>query len=303
MQNARDDRDNNEKPVSWIDCLRFSGHGEDRLVPAIIQDAISLKVLMLGYMNREAIERTLETGKTWFWSRSRRRLWQKGETSGHFQLVREILVDCDSDSLLLKVDQVGGACHEGYDSCFYRRVRGGGGVEIVGQKVFEPGEVYAGSPSAPGSSGAPSALGAPDVAGAPGAQPDASGGDGAGAPAAGRGIIEELCRVIDERRANPSPDSYTARLFQRGHDVILKKIGEEAGEVIIASKNKEIGQIVYETADLLFHTLVMLRFHGIEFDDILRELRRRRKPGPAGQAGERSGELGGGGPGAPEPAR
>ncbi|HHV61089.1 MAG TPA: bifunctional phosphoribosyl-AMP cyclohydrolase/phosphoribosyl-ATP diphosphatase HisIE [Firmicutes bacterium] len=245
------DRAGCRPPGSWIDSLKFSG--EDRLIPAIIQDATSLKVLMLGYMNREALEKTIQTGRTWFWSRSRRRLWQKGETSGHYQFVREVFFDCDSDSLLVKVDQVGGACHDGYDSCFYRRVvpgRAGVGagvgtaagdedVEITGQKVFEPA---------------------------------------GGAPAAGIGILKEICNVIDERRANPTPDSYTARLFQRGHDVILKKISEEAGEVIIASKNKEIGQIVYETADLLFHTLVMLRFHGIEFDDVLRELRRRRKP-------------------------
>jgi len=109
------------------------------LVPAIIQDYKSEKVLMLGFMNKEAWEKTLEAGKVWFFSRTRNKLWFKGETSGKYQIVKEILVDCDNDTLLIKVEQVGkAACHEGYESCFYRKIDG----KIIGEKLFDPKEVY-----------------------------------------------------------------------------------------------------------------------------------------------------------------
>ncbi len=115
----------------------------DGLVPVIVQDDKSGEVLMLAYMNREAWLKTLETGKATYWSRSRNELWVKGETSGHVQIVREILVDCDSDTLLLKVSQVGGAaCHTGYRSCFYRRVRNEKEADIIGEPVFKPEDVY-----------------------------------------------------------------------------------------------------------------------------------------------------------------
>jgi len=112
------------------------------LVPVIVQDYESGDVLMLAYMNREAWRKTKQTGKAWYWSRSRNRLWMKGETSGHHQVVKEVFVDCDGDTLLLKVEQWGGgACHTGYRSCFHRMVRRGK-LEVVGQKVFDPREVY-----------------------------------------------------------------------------------------------------------------------------------------------------------------
>jgi len=112
------------------------------LVPVIVQDCGNGDVLMLAYMNREALGKTLETGKAWYWSRSRSQLWMKGETSGHYQVVREIFVDCDGDALLLTVEQRGGgACHTGYRSCFHRMVRNGK-LKTVGQKVFDPKEVY-----------------------------------------------------------------------------------------------------------------------------------------------------------------
>ena len=118
-------------------------YDRDGLIPAIAQDADTGEVLMVAYMNREAVARTLETGKAHYWSRSRGKLWLKGESSGHVQTVSEIRVDCDADTLLLKVTQEGGACHTGYRSCFYRRVAPGGkGTEIVGEKVFDPGKVY-----------------------------------------------------------------------------------------------------------------------------------------------------------------
>lgn len=123
----------------FLEKLKFDSNG---LIPAIIQDHKTGEVLMLGYMNEEALRRTLQEGKVYFWSRSRRRLWLKGESSGHYQLVKEIFFDCDGDALLIKVDQIGGACHEGYKSCFFRRVTEEGGFEIVGEKVFDPGKVY-----------------------------------------------------------------------------------------------------------------------------------------------------------------
>ncbi len=110
----------------------------DGLIPAIAQDYATGEVLMLAYMNDEALAKTRETGKAHYWSRSRKRLWIKGETSGNFQIVREIRIDCDSDAILLLVEQKGGACHTGYRSCFYRTVDG----EVVGQKIFEPKDVY-----------------------------------------------------------------------------------------------------------------------------------------------------------------
>lgn len=111
---------------------------KDELVPAIAQDAKTGEVLMLAYMNQEALDRTVETGKAHYWSRSRKKLWLKGESSGHVQTVTDIRIDCDEDAILLLVEQTGGACHMGYRSCFYRTLDG----EVVGEKVFEPDEVY-----------------------------------------------------------------------------------------------------------------------------------------------------------------
>jgi phosphoribosyl-AMP cyclohydrolase len=108
------------------------------LIPAIVQDIRSGEVLMLAYMNDEAIIKTIETGRAHYWSRSRKKLWLKGESSGHFQIVREIRIDCDEDAILLLVEQEGGACHTGYNSCFYRTING----KVIGKKVFEPQEVY-----------------------------------------------------------------------------------------------------------------------------------------------------------------
>ncbi len=122
-----------------IDGLKYSADG---LIPAIIQDAESGEVLMMAYMNKTSLKATIETGKTHFWSRSRQKYWMKGESSGHIQEVKEIYFDCDKDTLLIKVKQIGGACHEGYRSCFFRKLNPDGSVEIVGEKVFDPDEVY-----------------------------------------------------------------------------------------------------------------------------------------------------------------
>jgi len=126
--------------VKPIGKLKFD---EDGLIPAIIQDHKTKEVLMLAYMNQEALEKTLETGRTYLYSRSRKRLWLKGERSGHYQTVHQILFDCDKDSLLIKVHQAGGACHDGYRSCFYRRLKDKGkSAEILAKKVFDPKKVY-----------------------------------------------------------------------------------------------------------------------------------------------------------------
>lgn len=119
------------------------GFDEKGLIPAVVQDAENSEVLMMAYMNREALRKTLESGKTHFWSRSRKKLWLKGETSGHVQTVREVLIDCDADCLLIKVHQEGGACHTGYRSCFFRKLaEGGDKTEVAGQQVFDPDKVY-----------------------------------------------------------------------------------------------------------------------------------------------------------------
>lgn len=207
-----------------IEDIKFDEKG---LVPVIVQDYLNKRVLMMAYMNRESLIKTIETGETWFWSRSRNRLWHKGETSGNIQKVKEILYDCDGDTVLIKVEQKGAACHTGSLSCFFRRL---------------------------------------------GEENDLSGDD-----ASSYSVITELLSVIDSRFRERPEGSYTAKLFNGGEDRILKKIAEEAGEVLIAGKNSNRDEIIYETADLLFHLFIMLRYYGVEFEDVLNELDRRRK--------------------------
>lgn len=122
-----------------LDILKFDENG---LIPAVVQDAETNEVLMVAWMNRESVEKTITSGNTCFWSRSRKKFWIKGETSGHYQKVIEMRTDCDADCLLVKVEQTGAACHDGYRSCFYRKIDGNGGYEICDDKVFNPDEVY-----------------------------------------------------------------------------------------------------------------------------------------------------------------
>ena len=208
---------------------------EKGLVPAIIQDAQQGEVLMVAYMNRLALEKTLETGYTHFWSRSRNRLWKKGEESGHVQKVEEILIDCDSDTLLVKVHQEGAACHTGHRSCFFRRLDREGWQE-KGEKVFNPQEVYGG----------------------------------------GCTILEHIYEVILDRKHHiDRQDSYVASLFRKGLDAILKKVGEEATEVVLAGKDGDRERVVYEVADLFFHTLVAMGYYNVPPSDVYGELGRR----------------------------
>lgn len=213
-------------------AVRF---GADGLVPAIVQDTQG-RVLMLAYMNAEALRRTRETGRTWFWSRSRQELWPKGDTSGHVQKVRDIRLDCDGDALLVTVDQIGVACHEGDYSCFHYDLEG--------------------------------------------ARPDAGAGQGGPDAAAAEdwsGVLRDLERVIWERRANPPEGSYTAKLFAKAPDAICKKVGEEATEVVLASKNNDRDNLIHEAADLLYHTMVLLAHHGVTLGDVAAKLGERRK--------------------------
>ncbi len=208
---------------------------QDGLVPAIIQDADSGQVLMLAYMNETALQKTVQTGRTWFFSRSRQRLWMKGESSGHLQQVKEILYDCDQDTILVKVHQIGAACHTGHYSCFYRNLEG----EEVSPQLFEMEEWFR---------------------------------SGTGGP----GILFELMDVIRQRQEDRPEKSYTTYLFKEGLDKILKKVGEESAEVIIAAKNRTRPQVVYEVADLIYHLLVLLVEQGVDLSEIFAELRSRR---------------------------
>jgi phosphoribosyl-ATP pyrophosphohydrolase/phosphoribosyl-AMP cyclohydrolase len=198
------------------------------LIPAIAQDWLDGAVLMLAWMNEEALRRTLETGEVHYWSRSRRELWHKGATSGHLQRLRGLRYDCDADVLLLTVEQVGEvACHTGARSCFY-------------------------------------AIDTPPTGGGPGAPPP---------PA---DVCTELARVIAGRRDRPEEGSYTNALLAGGDNRILKKIGEESAEFVMACKDNDPTAIAAEAADLVFHLQVALAHHGVEWRAVQRVLAERR---------------------------
>jgi phosphoribosyl-ATP pyrophosphohydrolase/phosphoribosyl-AMP cyclohydrolase len=205
--------------------IRFDDRG---LVPAVVQDAATGQVLMVAWMNAEALQRTRETGQVHFWSRSRQELWHKGATSGNTMVVRDLLVDCDGDTLLLQVDPAGPACHTGNGSCFFRR------------------------------------CGSFD---APPRRPDTG----------GEQVLHSLFATILDRQANPRPGSYTARLLDIGEDEILKKVGEEAMEVILAAKGQGDERLTSEVADLLYHLLVLLAARELDLADVEAELVHRRR--------------------------
>jgi len=219
-----------------LNQIKFNKEG---LVPVIIQDEITKQVLMLAYMNRESLEKTLEEGRTCFYSRSRRELWVKGDTSGNIQVVKKIVLDCDNDTLLVLVEQEGVACHTGNYSCFFREIKGGKIEEIKVESLQE------------GSRGEQSEI-------------DSE-------------IINEIYQVIQDRKLNYKSDSYVCKLLANSENLLPKKIGEEAAEVIIALKDKEKSAIVYEVADLWFHTLVALGNCNISPQEIFEELKKRRK--------------------------
>ncbi len=193
---------------------------EKGLVPVIVQDYRSKEVLMLAYMNKEAIKLTLEKKIAHYYSRSRKQLWKKGETSGNIQYVKGLYYDCDADTILLKVKQIGVACHTNHMSCFFN--------EVI--KCTESND-----------------------------------------------ILEDLYALIKERKYHPIEDSYTTYLFEKGLDKILKKVGEESTEVIIAAKNQSFDEMKYEISDLVYHVLVLMINEGLELEDIEKELESRRK--------------------------
>lgn len=226
-----------------IDKIKFDEKG---LVPAIVQEE-SGQVLMLAYMNEESLQKTIETGYTHFYSRSRQQLWKKGETSGNVQQVKALYYDCDGDTLLVKVHQTGVACHTGSYSCFSgRRLDDNNNLPAV---VDQPTEENLSL------------------------------------------VLYELYSVIKDRQRHPVEGSYTNYLFIKGQDKILKKVGEEAVETIIASKNDDKNNIIYEMGDLWYHCLVLLAWHGIKPEELFAELMNRRKGGSyhkfTGKTGER----------------
>ena len=199
-----------------FDEIRFDERG---LIPAIVQDAVTREVLTLAYMNRESLERTLETKQTWFWSRSRNELWHKGETSGNTQEVVSLALDCDRDAIIVLVKPAGPACHTGAVSCF---------------------------------------------------------DTGTQQPALGP-LLDQLYDLIESREHERPSGSYTTYLFEEGVDKILKKVGEESAETIIAAKNEDHARLTAETADLVYHLLVLLVARGVSLAEIAAELGRRRK--------------------------
>lgn len=202
-----------------IEQIRYDERG---LVPAIVQDYLDGTVLMMAWMNRESLAKTLETGRTWFWSRSRSELWPKGETSGHVQNVKSMRYDCDSDALLITVEQIGEiACHTGERSCFH---------QINGSKIAPPADT-----------------------------------------------LSQVFEVITQRRDNPNEESYTCKLFAGGDNKILKKIGEESAEVVMAFKDDDKEGIAGEVADLFYHTLVALAHHNVDIKAVYRKLQERRR--------------------------
>ncbi|MDQ0196650.1 bifunctional phosphoribosyl-AMP cyclohydrolase/phosphoribosyl-ATP diphosphatase HisIE [Paenibacillus wynnii] len=201
---------------------------EAGLVPVIVQDDSSLEVLMLAYMNAESLQLSLESGQTWFWSRSRSELWHKGGTSGNTQAITSVYYDCDSDTLLVKVKPEGPACHTGETSCFYREIYLSGEQTSAKSPNKSDSERFA--------------------------------------------VLGELERVIAEREIERPEGAYTTYLFDKGVDKILKKVGEEASETIIAAKNKDNAELRLEISDLLYHLLVLLQERKLPLDDIMTEL-------------------------------
>ena len=201
-----------------LDEVKFDERG---LIPAIVQNAKTLAVLTLAYMNQESLARTIETGQTWFWSRSRNELWHKGETSGNTQQVVSLALDCDRDAIVVLVDPAGPACHTGATSCF----------DVTADSI--------------------------DL---------------------GR-VLDGLYQLIESRERERPSGSYTTYLFNEGIDKILKKVGEESAETIIAAKNEERERLASEVSDLLYHLVVLLVARGVSLEQIAEELKQRKMRG------------------------
>jgi phosphoribosyl-AMP cyclohydrolase / phosphoribosyl-ATP pyrophosphohydrolase len=214
------------------DKIRKEKNKKIGLVPAIIQDYKTGEILMLAYMSKESLKKSLETGTTWFWSRTRKKLWNKGETSGNIQKIKNIRYDCYGNSLLVNVEQVGNACHTGKRSCFYRILKD---VEkdIDFNRYFKE---------------------------------DAE-----------ENILDELYSVVEGRIKNKAADSYTYSLHKKGLDKIIKKFGEESMEVVLAAKHQTKKDIVNEIADVIYHLIVLMVEKKVTLEQVLGELKNRRK--------------------------
>lgn len=204
--------------IAWSELTLNS----DGLIPVIVQDYKTGQVLMLAYMNEEAYHTTFATGKMTYYSRSRKELWIKGLTSGHYQYVKELSADCDKDTLLAKVSQIGAACHTGSYSCFFQE------IAKKDYRITNPLEVF-----------------------------------------------EKEYETILDRKQHPKEGSYTNYLFDKGIDKILKKVGEEAAEIIIAAKNPDPEEIKYEISDFLYHAMVLMVEKGVTWEDITKEIANR----------------------------
>ncbi|MDR2736505.1 MAG: phosphoribosyl-AMP cyclohydrolase, partial [Gracilibacteraceae bacterium] len=243
-------------------------------------------VLMMAYMNRESLQRTLAEGRTCFFSRSRQELWLKGETSGHFQDVVDVRLDCDGDCLLVGVRQIGVACHTGQFSCFHQVVPVGAVLPKTDGSSDEASDEASDRLSDRSSDGSPDRL---SDRSSDRSSDGSSGGsadrvsDGspavsaqAEAPVLGA-VLAELAGIIAGRNRERPEGAYTTYLFEKGLDKILKKIGEEAAEVIIAAKNRSHAEIVYEVSDLFYHVLVLLEESGVSLNSVGEELLSRRR--------------------------
>ena len=242
-----------QEDIFMIDIIDQLKYDEKGLIPAIAQDYKTDEVLMLAYMNAESLAKTLETGKAHYYSRSRQKLWLKGETSGHFQKVRSLSIDCDGDTVLLKVEQTDAACHTGHRSCFYRKTE------------MEPN-------AATNTETSINNAVASDIEPAGPAETEKAVDE----IPAGPEVLKAVYDVINQRVSHPKEGSYTNYLLDKGLDKILKKIGEETSEVIIAAKNGSQSETSYEVADLLYHVMVMLVKQEMTMEDIYEELDKRR---------------------------
>ena len=245
------------KNMQWLDEVKFNEQG---LIPAIAQHHQTGRVLMVAWMNREALTLTAEKNQAVYFSRSRQKLWHKGEESGHFQTVHEIRLDCDADVIVLQIEQHGGiACHTGRESCFYRKLTANG-WEIVDAQLKDPDQIYANNSSNPHTL-------AMNASTAQSEQIE---------------ILDYLGQMMAERKAADPDSSYVAKLYEKGLNKILEKIGEESIETIIAAKDFKSepqednkNDLIYEVADLWFHSIVMLGYFDLQPQVILNELARR----------------------------
>ena len=225
MEIKQNCRENNIAVNLYESSLPFSDFklNEQGLIPVIAQHYKTGEVLMLAYMNEEAYNKTVRTGRMTYYSRSRNELWTKGETSGHYQFVKALTIDCDNDTILAKVSQIGAACHTGSPTCFF--------TDLVRKEYNDTNPLK---------------------------------------------VFMEEYDIIQERKNNPKEGSYTNYLFDKGIDKILKKVGEEATEIVIAAKNPDPEEIKYEIADFLYHTMVLMVERGVTWEDVIKELADRR---------------------------